>query len=90
MTEPIHVLHFSDVHIGMESYGRTDPETGVSTRVRDFLRRMDEMIEYASARDVELTVFAGDAFKSATRPEKNPKLRLWTDDYSNLFQILRW
>jgi exonuclease SbcD len=64
MTEPIHVLHFSDLHIGMESYGRTDPDTGVSTRVRDFLRRMDEMIDYARDHDVDLAVFAGDAFKS--------------------------
>jgi exonuclease SbcD len=64
MTEPIRILHFSDIHIGMESYGRTDPETGVSTRVRDFLRRLDEMVEYARVRDVDLVVFAGDAFKS--------------------------
>jgi exonuclease SbcD len=64
MTDPIRVLHFSDVHIGMESYGRTDPDTGVSTRVRDFLRRLDEMIDFARERDVDLAVFAGDAFKS--------------------------
>ena len=41
MTEPIRVLHFADTHIGMENYGKTDPETGLSSRVRDFLRRMD-------------------------------------------------
>jgi exonuclease SbcD len=66
MTEPIRVLHFADVHIGMENYGKTDPETGLSTRVRDFLRRMDEMIEFARQRDVDLTIFAGDAFKTRT------------------------
>jgi exonuclease SbcD len=64
MTEPIRVLHFADVHIGMENYGRTDAETGLSSRVRDFLRRMDEMIEYARENDVDLTIFAGDAFKT--------------------------
>jgi exonuclease SbcD len=64
MTEPIRLLHFADVHIGMENYGRTDPQTGVSTRVRDFLRRMDEMIAYARDHDVDLAIFAGDAFKS--------------------------
>ena len=31
------ILHFSDLHIGVESYGRVDPETGLSTRLRDFL-----------------------------------------------------
>ena len=35
MTEPIRMLHFADTHIGMENYGRTDPETGLSSRVMD-------------------------------------------------------
>jgi len=64
MTDPIRVLHFADTHIGVESYGRTDPETGLSSRVRDFLRRMDEMIEYVQERGVDLVIFAGDAFKT--------------------------
>jgi exonuclease SbcD len=66
MTEPVRVLHFADVHIGVESYGGTDPKTGLSARVRDFLQRMDEMIEYARAHEVDLTIFAGDAFKTRT------------------------
>ncbi|MBN1679407.1 MAG: exonuclease SbcCD subunit D [Anaerolineae bacterium] len=64
MTEPIRMLHFADVHIGMENYGRADPQTGLSSRVVDFLRRMDDMIAYALAHDVDIAVFAGDAFKS--------------------------
>ncbi|MBN1965584.1 MAG: metallophosphoesterase, partial [Anaerolineae bacterium] len=64
MSEPIRLLHFADVHIGMENYGRTDPNTGLSSRVVDFLRRMDEMIAYARDHDVDLVIFAGDAFKS--------------------------
>jgi exonuclease SbcD len=60
----IRMVHFADVHIGMENYGRTDPETGLSTRVVDFLRRMDEMIDYARQHDVDLIIFAGDAFKN--------------------------
>ncbi|MBZ0302298.1 MAG: metallophosphoesterase, partial [Anaerolineae bacterium] len=64
MTEPIRVLHFADIHIGVESYGRTDPQTGLSSRVLDFLRRMDEMIDYAREHEVDLTIFAGDAFKT--------------------------
>ncbi|MBK9747340.1 MAG: exonuclease SbcCD subunit D [Chloroflexi bacterium] len=61
---PIRVLHFADVHIGMENYGRTDPETGLSSRVRDFIRRMNEMIDFARENDVDLAIFAGDAFKT--------------------------
>lgn len=64
MTEAIRVLHFADIHIGVESYGRTDPKTGLSSRVVDFLRRLDEMIEYARENEVDLTIFAGDAFKT--------------------------
>ncbi len=30
------LLHFSDLHIGMENYGRVDPATGLSTRLGDF------------------------------------------------------
>lgn len=66
MTQTIRVLHFADAHIGMENYGKTDPNTGLSSRVVDFLRRMDEMIEYAKTNDVDLTIFAGDAFKTRT------------------------
>ena len=67
MTEAIRVLHFADVHIGMENYGKTDAETGLSTRVVDFLRRMDEMVEFARVQDVDLILFAGDAFKTRTQ-----------------------
>ncbi|MFN8376973.1 MAG: exonuclease SbcCD subunit D [Anaerolineae bacterium] len=64
MSQPIRVLHFADAHIGMENYGRTDPATGLNTRVVDFVRRMDEMYEYAKDNDVDITIFAGDAFKT--------------------------
>ncbi len=64
MSQPIRVLHFADAHIGMENYGKTDSETGVSSRVFDFLRRLDEMIEFARDGEVDLVIFAGDAFRS--------------------------
>jgi exonuclease SbcD len=63
MRDPIRMIHFADVHIGMENYGRIDPTTGTSTRVRDFLDRLDEVIEYAIDKQADLAVFAGDAFK---------------------------
>jgi len=64
MTDPIRVLHFADIHVGMENYGKFDPETGYSSRVRDFLRRFDEVIAYGAEHDVDLIIFAGDAFKT--------------------------
>ena len=64
MSDPIRVVHFSDVHVGMENYGRLDPVTGTSSRVRYFLDRLDEVVEYAIGHDGDLAIFAGDAFKS--------------------------
>jgi exonuclease SbcD len=64
MTDPIRVIHFADIHIGMENYGRLDPNTGTSSRVTDFLNRLDEVIDYAILHDADLAVFAGDAFKA--------------------------
>ncbi|MCS6837169.1 MAG: exonuclease SbcCD subunit D [Anaerolineae bacterium] len=66
MSEPIRVLHFADVHVGVENYGKTDAATGISSRVLDFLRRMDEMVDYALAEGVDLVVFAGDAFRNSS------------------------
>ena len=57
------ILHFSDLHIGVENYGRTDPATGFSTRLMDFLGVFDELVEYALSESVDLVLFAGDAYK---------------------------
>ena len=57
------ILHFSDLHIGVENYGQTDPETGLSTRLSDFLSSLDEVLEYALTEDVDLVLLAGDAYK---------------------------
>ena len=57
------ILHFSDLHIGVENYGRTDPGTGLSTRLVDFLDALDELVEFALADGVDLVVLAGDAYK---------------------------
>ncbi len=62
--DKIRLLHFADLHIGMENYGRLDPATGVNRRVLDFLHRFDDLIDYGLAREVDLVVFAGDAFKT--------------------------
>lgn len=64
MPEPVRVLHFADLHVGMENYGRLDPTSGTSSRVRDFLSRLDEVIDFGLAHDADLAIFAGDAFKS--------------------------
>jgi DNA repair protein SbcD/Mre11 len=64
MPAPIRLLHFADLHVGMENYGKLDPTTGTSSRVRDFLDRLDEVVDYALTHDADLVIFAGDAFKT--------------------------
>ena len=58
------ILHFADVHIGVENYSRTDPDTGLSTRLHDFLDTFDELVDYAIGASVDLALFCGDAYKS--------------------------
>ena len=57
------VLHFSDLHIGVENYGRIDPETGLSTRLGDFLDSLDQVVEFSLSEGVDLVLLAGDAYK---------------------------
>ncbi|HIQ05453.1 MAG TPA: exonuclease SbcCD subunit D, partial [Anaerolineae bacterium] len=61
---PIRVLHLADIHIGMETYGRLDPETGINGRVMDFLRRLSDVVDYAVDHEIDLVIFAGDAYKN--------------------------
>jgi exonuclease SbcD len=64
--DKVRLLHFADLHVGVENYGRLDPGTGVNGRVLDFLHRFDELIEYGLEHEVDLVIFAGDAFKRCT------------------------
>ena len=58
------IVHFSDVHIGVENYSRIDPKTGFSTRLLDFLNSFDQVIDYSINTNVDLVVFCGDAYKN--------------------------
>lgn len=64
MHSPIRALHFADLHVGMENYGKLDPQTGISSRIRDFLDRLDEVVAHAERHEADLVIFAGDAFKT--------------------------
>jgi exonuclease SbcD len=58
------ILHFADLHLGVETYGRTDPATGISSRLFDFLTALDQVVDYALENRVDLVLFCGDAYKS--------------------------
>lgn len=76
----IRVLHFSDYHLGSDSYGKPNPETGINQRIHDFAARLDELIDFALANQVDIVLFAGDAFKNAHPSPTVQKLlaeRIW-------------
>ena len=58
------IIHFADLHLGVESYGRIDPASGLSSRFHDFLSSFDELVDYALKNKVDLVLFCGDAYKS--------------------------
>ena len=58
------ILHFADLHLGVETYGRIDPATGLSSRLLDFLSALDQIVDYALENEVDLVLFCGDAYKS--------------------------
>jgi exonuclease SbcD len=58
-------LHFADVHLGIENYGRIDPSTGLHTRLQDFIKCFSFAIDIALEEKVDLVLFAGDAYKTS-------------------------
>jgi DNA repair protein SbcD/Mre11 len=63
----IKILHFADAHVDMATHGRHDPETGLPVRVMDFLKSLDTIVDTAINEQVDLVLFAGDAYK-----DRNP------------------
>ena len=64
MKGTLRIAHLADTHIGMENYGRINPETGLNQRLHDFLSSLDQAIDGAIEANVDLVVFAGDIYKT--------------------------
>ena len=62
----IRMLHLADLHIGMENYGRVDPATGLHSRLKDYLDRLDEAISFGLDHEVDIVLIAGDIYKNRT------------------------
>jgi exonuclease SbcD len=58
------IIHFADLHLGVESYGHIDSESGLSSRFIDFLSSFDRIVDYALEKKADLVIFCGDAYKS--------------------------
>ncbi|MDY7013046.1 MAG: exonuclease subunit SbcD [Cyanobacteriota bacterium] len=69
MSMAIEILHLSDIHMGSSfTHGRTNPETGLNTRLEDFVQTLACIIDRALEKPVDLVLFGGDAFPDATPP----------------------
>jgi exonuclease SbcD len=65
----IKILHLSDIHLGSGfSHGRINPETGLNSRLEDFIQTLQRCIDRAISEPVDLVLFGGDAFPDATPP----------------------
>ena len=65
----VKVLHLSDIHLGSGfSHGFVNPETGLNTRFEDFVAMLEQSIDRALEESVDLVLFGGDAFPTATPP----------------------
>ncbi|MBD1843024.1 exonuclease subunit SbcD [Cyanobacteria bacterium FACHB-63] len=65
----IKILHLSDIHLGSGfAHGKINPETGLNTRLEDFVATLGKCIDRAIAEPVDLVLFGGDAFPDATPP----------------------
>ncbi|MEM7592507.1 MAG: exonuclease subunit SbcD [Cyanobacteria bacterium P01_A01_bin.83] len=63
----VKILHLSDIHLGSGfSHGKINPETGINTRLEDFVNTLRICIDRAIAEPVDLVLFGGDAFPDAT------------------------
>ena len=65
----VKVLHLSDIHLGSSfSHGKINPETGINTRLEDFVNTLRICIDRAIQEPVDIVLFGGDAFPDATPP----------------------
>lgn len=61
----VRILHFADAHIDAYSGGRIDSSNGFPFHTGDFLKALDEIVDAAVSEQVQLVLFAGDAYRTA-------------------------
>ncbi len=77
-------MHFADLHLGIENYGKLNPKTGLNTRVEDFLAAFDLLVEKGISEKVDLVIFAGDAFR-----DRNPNQTLQREFAKRISKIVQ-
>ena len=59
------LLHTADIHLGVKTYGRRDPESGLNTRLLDVRDSFERVVEKAVEEEVDAFLFCGDAYHTA-------------------------
>lgn len=72
----IKFIHTADIHFGVENYGKLDPETGIHSRLLDFVRALNFCIDHAIKEKVDFFLFSGDAYKTPHPTQTQQKLLL--------------
>ena len=63
------IVHFADLHLGVETYGKSLTENGLPSRMEDFLKSLDGLVEYSIKNNVDAVIFSGDLYK-----KQNPSM----------------
>ncbi len=63
------IVHFADLHLGVETYGKSLTESGLPSRMEDFLKSLDGLVDFAIKNDVDAVIFSGDLYK-----KQNPSM----------------
>jgi len=67
-------IHTADTHFGVENYGKTDPQTGVHSRLLDFEKALNSCVDTALEKQVDFFLFCGDAYKTTNPTPTQQKL----------------
>jgi DNA repair protein SbcD/Mre11 len=67
-------IHTADAHFGVENYGKVDTKTGIHSRLLDFSRNFERIVDHAIAANVDFFLFCGDAYKTANPTPTQQKL----------------
>ncbi|MFH0937653.1 MAG: exonuclease SbcCD subunit D [Candidatus Daviesbacteria bacterium] len=58
------LIHTADLHLGMINYSKFDPESGLESRLLDFFKTFDFLVDTAISQNIDAFIFAGDAYKT--------------------------
>jgi len=67
-------FHVADIHFGIENYGKIDAKTGIHTRLSDFARNLEIVVDRAIEEQIDFFLFCGDAYKTANPTPTQQKL----------------